>query len=175
MEDQNQFLSLPCNVQFKIFAIGATTLNDLVIFEAFEDPQFSPISSPPNYLISNPKKLSKHFVSYLKIFKPPNNPISDPQKTLFQPSKNSQNTLFQTPKTLFQPFKKSPKTAYFRPSNTLFQIPKKTCKHHVSNLEKPYFRPAKHHVLDRKIIFQAPKQSYLSQNETMFQTQEIPI
>jgi hypothetical protein len=122
MEDQNQFLSLPCNVQFKIFAIGATTLNDLVIFEAFEDPQFSPISSPPNYLISNPKKLSKHFVSYLKIFKPPNNP----QKTLFQPSKISQNTLFQTPKTLFQPSKKSPKQPISDPQK---------------NLQTPRFKP----------------------------------
>jgi hypothetical protein len=30
MEDQNQFFSLPCNLKFKIFAIGATTLNDLL-------------------------------------------------------------------------------------------------------------------------------------------------
>jgi hypothetical protein len=142
MEDQNQFLSLPCNLQFKIFAIGATTLNNLVIFEAFEDPKFSPIS--------NPKKLSKHFASYLKIFKPPNNPISDPQKTLFQPSKNSQSTLFQIPKTLFQRSKKSPKHPISDPQNPLFQIPKKTCKWHVSNLENPYFRPPKNHISKTK-------------------------
>jgi hypothetical protein len=108
---------------------------------AFEDPQFSPIRTPLNYLTSNPKKLSKHFVSYLKIFKPPNNPISDPQNPI-------------------QPSKKSPKHPISDLQNSLFQIPRKSHKHHVSNLEKPNFRPAKHHVLDSKIIFQAPKKSY---------------
>ncbi len=110
----------------------------MVIFEAFEDPEFSPIS--------NPKKLSKHFVSYLKIFKPLNNPISDPQKTLFQSSKIPKTPYFRLPKpyfnppqnpqnTLFQTFK----TLYFRspkkPANTMFQ----TLKTPISDLQNTMF------------------------------------
>jgi hypothetical protein len=77
------------------------------------------------------------------------------QNTLFHTSKfsNPQITLFQTPRKPYFSLQKFPKTPYFR-------SPKKTCKHHVSNLENPYFRPAKHHVLGPKIIFQAPKKSY---------------
>lgn len=161
MEDQNQILSLPCNLQFKIFAIGTNH------FEWSCNLWIQPLKTPNSLLFQTPQTI---------LFQTPKNPWN----TLFHTSKfsNPQITLFQTPRKPYFSLQKNPKTPYLwlpkpyfnppkNPQNTLFQtfktliqIPKKTCKHHVSNLENPYFRPTKHHVLDPKIIFQAPKKSY---------------
>lgn len=135
-----------------------------LLFETLQTTLFRTPKNSQNTLFhtskfSNPQKPyfrpPENLISAFK--KSPKHPISDPQNPISTLKKILKTPYFRPSKHSISDPQKSPQTPCFKPWKPLFQ----TCK-------TPCFRPQDNILGPQKIIFQ-------SWNETMFQTQEIPI